>query len=268
MFVLNIFCQVDWVAVAGIITGAGTLYLAFVTKKMVAEIKRQRTTTYLPVLYVGNQPIYFIAHSVKGAAVVSDFSNISFEGTMGGYDLRRTYSASCLLYNGGFGIAKEVEYKWDFGMADFISKIAKLDSEGKYSFEGRTFIDFRCKGESVIGFGAQTERQPFGGGFVLPSGSQEIPLGNYLRFPTAYFILVAAFIDVSGQSIKIEDVPSLKLSLWYNDIERNSFYKEFTFSIELGIFQTRLPEIGFVGYAEVGRHQLMVAETRSSSRTR
>ena len=72
---------------------------------------------------------------------------------------------------------------------------------------------FKYRGQDLIGAPLDFSRQPFLSSHILPSSVEKIRPG--IRLPTAYLILVAAFIRISGHVVNIENLPNLKIKLWY-----------------------------------------------------
>lgn len=256
-----LFLDSGWVAVSAIstlITGVATLLLAIVTIRMVNEIKKQRKSSYQPDLFVGNQQVFFIARSIGGKTAIVDFANFSYANAV--YSINRTYSASVLLFNGGFAMAKKVEYRWSFDLQEMISQIKKLDRQDDYHFVAKKMLLFTYRGQEIIAVPLVSSREPLLYGQILPSSVDKI--SQSIRIPTAYLILVAAFIRLSDQVVNLDNLPALKLSLWYQDIEKTQFSKQFSLSFELGPFQVNVADNSFEGIQEVGSHNLMCSEVQ------
>ncbi len=201
-----------WIALvsglAGFITAVATLFT-------VREMKKQRTSSYLPDLFFPRGFLY-VYRDEDGRVFASSEKNLSKSSDL--EMLKKRNYAFLEILNIGVGAAREVILKWDCDVDAFINIISKLDvgrtikhEEGVLEIDNSSsFIFNQCDDEILHIAPMNIEAKPI---------KCEMPR-FYLELYSLYFYHAFCTREV-GTVYRCEDPTPLELYLTYKDIGNN-----------------------------------------------
>lgn len=229
------------------LTSLAALLTAYASLRAVKEMKIQRASSYMPepmftktyfYTYWGNPkkglPIYWSPDTLDKPPFKVDEYRSS----------RSYFDVQFECFNVGMGVAKNVEILWSFELEKFIEVLKKLDKQEifRITIGEDGFVTIFSKKLDYLTTLRIEEKTLLEFKFILPFGvSDTLTLA---RVPTSYTelysIFLYLFIDESTDksSVGIDEIPSLKGVITYNDIENDkykaSFSAKFQFSSLFG----------------------------------
>ncbi len=169
----------------------------------------------------------------------------------GGPPTEMSARARIQLQNIGVGAAKDVSYRWEFDVLEFIRIVTEFDSDKELKILWEDDL-LRVKGQpggvASIHSNLFTESEAPN---VMPANVETTPV--FIGLPTSYFGLLCCLIHVMPETeeeglpevfrfFKDESVP-LALHLTYRDIQGKHHHKKFAFTLSIRSLRTGTPSL-------------------------
>lgn len=230
--------------VVGTVFSMITVILVYLTyssqQKDVIETKRlfqkQIDLSIKPDLYFTNSSFYgFSKMTSDGQGYALDFSNHRKSTDKSIYDV---YDVSVDLVNIGVGVAKNIEFYWEFELGEMQSYLQDNYSNNPLTIGSidKNFVEFKIDGIKDSTYLGQpiykTKRR-----FDILLSHKESSLKLQIPFPEPYLICYFIAIELSilnrlnnlNSYMALEDFPKCKLHLTYSDISEKVHKKTFEF---------------------------------------
>lgn len=203
------------------------------TKKL---LQKQIDLSIKPDLYFTNSSFYgFSKICSNGIGYALDFSNQRKGNDKNIYDIG---SVSVDLVNIGVGVAKNIEFYWEFELKELQKYLQDNYPTNPLTIESidKNFVEFKISGlNDSIHMGQpyyKTKRR-----FDILLSYKESSLKLQIPFPLPYLICYSIAIQLSilgrlnnlNVYTALEDFPKCKLHLTYKDISEKSHKKTFNF---------------------------------------
>lgn len=230
--------------VVGTLFSIITVILVYLTyssqQKEVIETKRllqnQIDLSIKPDLYFTNSSFYGFCKMISdGRGYALDFSNQRRENDQSTYIV---YDVSVDLVNVGVGVAKNIEFYWEFELEEIRGYLQKNYSDNPLTIESidKNFVEFKIKGLKDSTYLGQlfykTKRR-----FDILLSYKESSIKLRIPFPHPYLICYFIAVELSilnrldnlNSYMALEDFPKCKLHLRYSDISEKTHKKTFEF---------------------------------------
>jgi len=219
------------VSIFAIIAAISTVIYTFITVKTLKEIKRQRETTYLPNVILGESSYTMkIDENLK-------HTSIQFEDTTS-----KTKTKDCFLniYNIGLASAKNLNFLFEINDDKFIELIKKNVSEVEIAELGNGFLSIKHKefngGHNLA---AQKNKSK---DFLIPINIENKPykleLPSYLM--TILYLLV---YNLEDNYELISNLPHFDLKIKYEDLSNKQHF--INYQLKLNIFSMTQTDVIF-----------------------
>ena len=245
-----IFC-IPHIDLFSALTSIGTLATAIVTGLMVWEIKKQRTNSYKPHLYI-DKANFFVQGSQNENYFMASIWHDNAKSSAEPADFRpesTTYNSFYLkCYNIGFGTAKNVSINISYDIDEFIRQIKKLEKEISKEF----IFDISNK-ENLLFITPLNNRLPYkGSGIGKKFGVDQSPIYilpaninqdfTAISLPLTFLELLNIYIfyraNMNPLQSKSEDIPLIRIEIKYMDISNKHATSIFNVATKIGLLGT------------------------------
>ena len=224
-------------ALATFVTAFVTFLSVRLTKKSIAEMEKQRESSYKPELYIG-ESLNIELCSLQIYERYRSFGYLQYGLIQQGDEtVKPTQSCYIEIFNAGFGAAKNVSYEWDFDKKKLQKQIESSDPQNEYT--DTTFSCGELKHSEFIR--EEKHERNFNPPFIIrPNERTDKP--TRIKLCKKFVDLISIFSYILREkkrnlkkNIDIPDVFTLYLSFEYSDIYDKKYYKKYKLDFRINI---------------------------------
>lgn len=220
--------EINWEALSAI----GTLGATIGTLVTIRFIKQQVSASYKPELYLNNinEVFFYGGKNAKGENHLSYGSKEEYFGDKNPVELE--------IFNLGLGAATSIKYSWEFNQIKSVQLINDCNDNNLFE----VVLQEHLTGITSFGFlksiGMKVDFDEKRINFIEQNKPIRINIPRlYCELYLIFFVLRCGYYDSSTDKSKIynsklDEFPSLFLSLYYKDIAGNNYKKKFKFDFE------------------------------------